>query len=278
MLLFEKPDIVTTKAAAGITAPAVVMTTDVAVVAPHVPVSPATLLLPAATVGVMDGAKKPEGYVSVMVPPAGTRFNAVNPSVTGTDVFPALRSIVEMLKYKSQMGCPNPPECTAADGSKSAEVFTITPALPAVKPPMVKPVTVMMMFADGGIAAPAVVMSTEVAVVAPQVAVKPATLLPPTKTTGVTDGAKKESGYVSVMVPPGLIPPNTDGVKPTVTVTSVLPALRSDAAIMKETASGRVQPTMRPTLRINTHAKTSAKPRFHFEGYVTPIFVDDQCT
>ena len=123
------------------------------------------------------------------------------------------------------------------------------------------------------------VMITEVAVVAPQVAVKPATLLPPAETTGVTDGKKKVSGYVSVMVPPGLIPPNTDGVKPTVTATSVLPALRSDAAIMKETASGRVRkPTIRPTLRINTHVKTSTKPRFHFKGYVTPIFVDDQCT
>ena len=33
-ILLEKPEIVTTKAAAGITAPAVVMTTDVAVVAP----------------------------------------------------------------------------------------------------------------------------------------------------------------------------------------------------------------------------------------------------
>jgi hypothetical protein len=37
-------------------------------------------------VGVTDGAKKPEGYVSVMVPPAGTGFAAVNPSVTDTDV------------------------------------------------------------------------------------------------------------------------------------------------------------------------------------------------
>ena len=72
--LFEKPEIVTTNAAAGMSAPDVVMTTEVAVVALHVPVSPATLLLPAATVGVMDGAKKPEGYVSVMVPPAGTEW------------------------------------------------------------------------------------------------------------------------------------------------------------------------------------------------------------
>ena len=68
-----KPDNVITNADGGMAAPAVVMTTDVAVVALHVPVSPATLLLPAATVGVTSGAKKPEGYVSVMVPPAGTR-------------------------------------------------------------------------------------------------------------------------------------------------------------------------------------------------------------
>ena len=101
----------------------------------------------------------------------------------------------------------------------------MTPTTPAVKPPIVKPVTVMMMFADGGIAAPAVVMTTEVAVVAPQVAVKPATLLPPTGTTGVTEGAKKPEGYVSVMVPPGLILPNIDGVKPSVAKTAVLPAL-----------------------------------------------------
>ncbi len=47
---------------------------------------------------------------------------------------------------------------------------------------------------DDGIAAPAVVMTTEVAVVSPHVAVKPATLLPPAATTGVTDGMKKPEG------------------------------------------------------------------------------------
>ena len=76
----------------GIAAPAVVMTTDVAVVALHVPVSPATLLLPAATVGVTDARKKPDGYVSVMASPGGTVFNGVNPIVTGTLLFPAFRS------------------------------------------------------------------------------------------------------------------------------------------------------------------------------------------
>ena len=85
--------VITTNKDAGMAAPAVVMTTDVPPVAPHVPVSPATLLLPAATVGVMDGAKKPEGYVSVMVPPTGMAFKGVNPSVTGTVFFPAFRSL-----------------------------------------------------------------------------------------------------------------------------------------------------------------------------------------
>ena len=88
----------------GIAAPAVVMTTEVAVVALHVAFKPATLLPPAATMGVTDGAKKPEGYVSVMVPPAGTRFAAVKPTVTGTDVLPALRSCAKINKVRSVMG------------------------------------------------------------------------------------------------------------------------------------------------------------------------------
>ena len=104
MLLLTKPEIVTTKAAAGMTAPAVVMTTEVALVVLHAPVSPATLLLPAATVGVMDGAKKPEGYVSVIVPPEGMGFNGVKPSVTGTDALPDFRSLSEIRKVKSDMG------------------------------------------------------------------------------------------------------------------------------------------------------------------------------
>ena len=53
------PEIVTVNTDVPIVAPDVVITNDVAVVAPHVAVSPATLL--DATVGVTDGAKKPEG-------------------------------------------------------------------------------------------------------------------------------------------------------------------------------------------------------------------------
>ena len=99
-----KPVIVMTIADAGMTAPAVVMTTEVALVVLHVPVSPATLLLPAATVGVMDGAKKPEGYVSVILPPEGMGFAGVKPSVTGTDNLPDFRSLSEIWKIKLDMG------------------------------------------------------------------------------------------------------------------------------------------------------------------------------
>ena len=55
------PLIVTVKADAPIVAPDVVITNDVTVVGLHVTVSPATLLAPDATPGVMDEAKKPEG-------------------------------------------------------------------------------------------------------------------------------------------------------------------------------------------------------------------------
>ena len=56
-----RPEIVTVKEEAGMIAPAVVITKEAAVVALHVHVSPAMLLLPAAAVGVIDGAKKADG-------------------------------------------------------------------------------------------------------------------------------------------------------------------------------------------------------------------------
>ena len=56
-----KPLIVTVNADAPIVAPDVVITNDVAVVGLHVTVSPATLLAPEATIGLMEDAKKPNG-------------------------------------------------------------------------------------------------------------------------------------------------------------------------------------------------------------------------
>jgi hypothetical protein len=56
-----KPLIVTVNAIAPIVAPDVVITRDVALVVPHVAVSPTTLLAPDDTIGVIDDAKKPGG-------------------------------------------------------------------------------------------------------------------------------------------------------------------------------------------------------------------------
>ena len=56
-----KPDIVTVKYEAGIGAPPVAIKSEVAVVGLQVPVSADTLLLPAATMGVTEDAKKPTG-------------------------------------------------------------------------------------------------------------------------------------------------------------------------------------------------------------------------
>ena len=56
-----KPFIVTVNADAPIVAPDVIITNDVAVVGLHDTVSPATLLAPEATIGLMEDAKKPEG-------------------------------------------------------------------------------------------------------------------------------------------------------------------------------------------------------------------------
>ena len=81
-----------------------VITTEVFVVALHVAVSPGTLLLPAATVGATFGAKKPEGYVNVMVPPVTMALDVVKLSTTGTPVLPSLRSAAAIEKVRSQIG------------------------------------------------------------------------------------------------------------------------------------------------------------------------------
>ena len=86
------------------------------------------------------------------------------------------------------------PECTAADVKRSDDVCTVTSAPPAVGYPNVKPLKVKMKADADDIAAPAVMMTMDLLVVAPHVAVKPATLLAPAATTGVTEGTKKEAG------------------------------------------------------------------------------------
>jgi hypothetical protein len=170
-----------------------------------------------------------------MVPPGGTVFNAVNPIVTGTANFPALRSSAKITKLISNMGREILPDSTASDAISSDDVCTAMRGPPAVMYPNVNPLSVTVNADNDGIAAPAVVMMTEVVVVAPHVAVKPATLLPPAATVGVTEGMKKPEGYVKVMVPPGGIPLKKEGVKPIVTGASLFPDLRSEGCMKKET-------------------------------------------
>jgi hypothetical protein len=86
-----KPLIVTKNAVFSIVAPDVVNTMEVVEVALHVAVSSATLVAPGATVGVTPGTKKPEGYVSVMVPPPGMERNGVKPKVIVARETPAIR-------------------------------------------------------------------------------------------------------------------------------------------------------------------------------------------
>ena len=77
---------------AGIAAPEVVIITLEAVVKLQVPARLAMLLLPDVKVGFTPVAKKLEGYESVMEPPGLRRVVAVNPRVTETAVFVAIRS------------------------------------------------------------------------------------------------------------------------------------------------------------------------------------------
>lgn len=72
------------KADAAIAAPAVVTTKELEEQGPHTAVKAKTLLDPADTVGVTDAAKKPDGNLTVIVPPAGKALVGVNPMVVAT--------------------------------------------------------------------------------------------------------------------------------------------------------------------------------------------------
>ena len=123
------------------------------------------------------------------------------------------------------------PEATGSDTTGSALVDTVMPSAPLVAAPIVRPLMVMVK-ADALIDAPDVVITKDVAVVALQLAVSPATLLAPAATMGVTEEAKKPAGKVSVMVP--LEGRDVTGVKAKVMDTPVLKARRSDVAMANE--------------------------------------------
>ena len=96
---------------------------------------------------------------------------------------------------------------------------------------MVRPVTVTVTALLASIAAVAVVMTMRVLV---GVVTTPVTPLPLIKTAGDSALAKKPDGYVSVMVLPIASAPPTVVVNDTVAAAGVLPATRSDGAIVNE--------------------------------------------
>ena len=107
-----------------------------------VPVGPLPLM---STAGVPVLAKKPAGYVSVMVlllasaPPAVV----VKEKVASADALPATRWPVEIENAVLVTWPPITPDATPAGAVGSALVATVMPfELPAVAAPMVRPVTV----------------------------------------------------------------------------------------------------------------------------------------
>ena len=107
-----------------------------------VPVAPPPLMV-TPSVPVLE--KKPDGYVSVMLPPFASAPPAlvVNESVAATGVLPATRSDAAIANDAFVTWPPMTPELMPTDAVTSALVAMVTPvAFPAVAPPMVRPVTV----------------------------------------------------------------------------------------------------------------------------------------
>ena len=96
-------------------------------------------------------------------------------------------------------------------------------ALPAVAPPMVRPVSVTVTVVLAASVAPAVVMTMEIAVGAAALPVAPPLML----TKGVALVAKKPDGYDSVILLPAARAPPAVVVNENVAAAPVLPATRS---------------------------------------------------
>ncbi len=202
----------------------VVMTMNVAVGAAALLVAPPLK----ATAGVALVLKKPGGYQSVMLLPAASEPPAVvvNENVTAAPVLPATRSLpatandVEQTEPVLQI-CPDD---VPTDVMESALVDILMPdALPAITPPMARPVSVTV--------TPVLVLSVAVPVVMTiDVAVGAAALLvaPPLKATaGVALVLKKPEGYESVILLPAASAPPAEVVNENVTAAPVFPEIRS---------------------------------------------------
>ncbi len=172
--------------------PAVVMTMEVVPgglmgvkLAPPVDTAPA---------GVALVAKKPDGYDSVILLPAASAPLAVNENVAAAPVLPATRWLPETAKdvEQTELILQICPDDAPTDVMESALVDIVTPdALPAVTPPMVRPVRVTVTAVLAASVVPPAVMTMEVAPGAPGTRVAP-----PVESVAVGVGvmAKKPDG------------------------------------------------------------------------------------
>jgi hypothetical protein len=211
-------------------APYTVIITAVTEVALQTAARPKTLLAPAATVGVTEGVKKLEGYVSVMVPFGKMAVNGVKDTTTGTESLPTRRLEGSILNETDETRDKMLPDDNAFDIEHIFE-RNLTLTEPVVGGPMVNPPKVMVN-ADELMTAPEIVITTAVAEVAPHVAVKPTTLLEPEATVGINEDAKKLGGYESVNALPAMM--DWDETNARVLETDDLPDTRSEEEISKD--------------------------------------------
>lgn len=167
-----------------------------------------------------------------MFPPTGSGVVTAKPRVTGTEARLATRSLGEMDIETNVTRVKMAPDETAALGKVSVVVCKYTPTLPGLAPPIVKPDMVRITAAPAVTLTPPVVMTNDVAVVALEAKVRPEMLLSLVPIDGV-ETEKNAIGYVIVMVLPAAR--GEVGENPTVILTSLLPAIRSVDAMVKNT-------------------------------------------
>jgi hypothetical protein len=161
----------------------VVMTIVGLLVLLQVALRPCTLLLPATTTGVIDGAKNPEGVTSEIAPPIGMGVNGLKDRVTGTFVLPLSLCDEAIPKTTPETWPLIAPDDMAAEGSSSEDVCNVT-SPPRVTAPITNPDIVTTNPLEL-MAAPAVVMTIDEAITGPHVAVSDAMLLFPAVMIGV---------------------------------------------------------------------------------------------
>jgi hypothetical protein len=187
-LMIKPVSVTVTAALAASCATDVVTTIRVRVGCAQLPLAPPLTDAP----GVAVAAKKPDGYVRVMVPPAAIAPPAevVKTNVAAAPVSPATRSADAIQKEVPVTVPPITPDAVPAEAVGSTLVAMVT-APPPVAAPTVKPVSVTVTAVLAASGAPPVVMTMEVAPGACGVREAPAV---DSVAVGAGDVAKKPDG------------------------------------------------------------------------------------